>query len=98
MATESMYNRDLVADLFKLASIVIEEGNDDLKVRFLLRLNEDEIGGFCLKQSSENSSSHELNNQFKVKDDQIKQLEIEKRTLLQELINMRYQQGTRIPS
>lgn len=32
MATESMYNRDLVADLYKLASTVIEEANYDLKV------------------------------------------------------------------
>ena len=30
---ESMYNRDLVADLLKLANTVIEEANSDLKVK-----------------------------------------------------------------
>lgn len=34
MAIESMYNRDLVADLLKLATIVIEDVNYDLKVKF----------------------------------------------------------------
>jgi hypothetical protein len=38
MATESMYNRDLVADLLKLANIVVEEGNCDCKVIFLFKV------------------------------------------------------------
>lgn len=35
IATESMYNRDLVADLLKLANTVIEETNYDFKVNEL---------------------------------------------------------------
>lgn len=38
-----------------------------------------------------------LNNQFKAKDDQIKRLEIEKRLLLKELVELRHEQGTVIP-
>lgn len=42
----------------------------------------------------ENSS---LNTQLKAKDEYIKRLEIEKRLLLKELIELRHEQGTVIP-
>ncbi len=37
MAPEPIYNRDLVADLFKLANTVIVEANYDSKVIFMIK-------------------------------------------------------------
>ncbi len=60
---------------------------------------------FFLKKSSDRSSSSSsslsfngIHNQLKTKDDHIKRLETEKRILLKELIEMRQQQGTVIPT
>jgi hypothetical protein len=98
-----MYNRDLVADLLKLANTVIEEANYDFKVKdFFFRYWIDFV--FCFKKFSDHSSNSSstsslngINNQLKAKDDYIKRLETEKRILLKELIEMRHEQGTVIP-
>jgi len=60
---------------------------------------------FLFKKSSDYSSNSSscssfngINNQLKAKDNHIQRLETEKRILLKELIEMRHQQGTVIPT
>ncbi|CAF0964241.1 unnamed protein product [Rotaria sp. Silwood1] len=88
--SESMYNRDLVADLFKLANIVIQQVNYDVK-KSSDRSSSNSIS------SSFNGINNQYEKQLKAKDDYIKQLESEKRILLNEIIEMKYQPGTIIP-
>ena len=78
MATASIYNRDLVADLLKLANTVIEDVNYDNKKSSDQSLS-----------SLSSSSSNGINTQLKIKNDYIKRLETEKDILLKELIEMK---------
>ncbi|CAF1090111.1 unnamed protein product [Rotaria sordida] len=87
---ESLYNRDLVADLFKLANIVIEEVNHDLK-------KSSDRSSSLVPSISFNGMNNQYEKQIKARDDYIKKLETEKRILLDKLIEMKHQQGTIIP-
>ncbi|UJR20514.1 hypothetical protein I4U23_023642 [Adineta vaga] len=84
-APESMYNRDLIADLFKLAYTVLLDVNYDFKK------------SFDHSSSSSSSCSSIHGKELKDKDNYIKRLETEKRVLLKELIEMKQQYGTSIP-
>lgn len=84
IAPESIYNRDLVADLFKLANTVLLQANFDSKK--------------CSDRPSNGTVNHQFHQQLKYKEDRIKQLETEKRILLKELVEMRHQYRTVVPT
>ncbi|CAF3401342.1 unnamed protein product [Rotaria socialis] len=86
---EPLYNRDLVADLFKLANIVVQEVDYNLK-----KLSDRSFNSIATSIYGSNSRYEK---KLKAKDDYIKQLETEKRILLNELIQMKRQRGTIIP-
>ncbi|CAF2960547.1 unnamed protein product [Rotaria sp. Silwood2] len=92
MTPESIYNRDLVADLLKLANTVLAEANYDSKVT--KRTSIVSFFGSSLSSSSFNGTNNQYQQQLKAKDDRIKQLETEKHVLLKELVEMRHQHRT----
>ncbi|CAF0924142.1 unnamed protein product [Rotaria sordida] len=91
IAPEPIYNRDLIADLLKLANTVITEANYDSK-------KSSDRSSSSLSSSSLNGTNNHYQQQLKAKDDRIKQLETEKRVLLKELVEMRHQHRTVIPA
>ncbi|CAF1251964.1 unnamed protein product [Rotaria sp. Silwood1] len=91
IAPEPIYNRDLVADLLKLANTVITEANYDSK-------KSSDRSSSSLSSSSLNGTNNQYQQQLKARDDRIKQLETEKRVLLKELVEMRHQHRTVIPA
>ncbi|CAF1583880.1 unnamed protein product, partial [Adineta steineri] len=91
IAPEPIYNRDLVADLLKLANTVIAEAQYDSK-------KSSDRSSSSLSSSSFNGTNNQYHQQLKTKNDRIKQLETEKRVLLKELVEMRHQHRTVIPA
>ncbi|CAF1357362.1 unnamed protein product [Rotaria magnacalcarata] len=91
VAPEPLFNRDLVADLLKLASTVIIEANYDSK-------KSSDRSSSSLSSSSLNGINNQYQQQLKAKDNRIKQLETEKRVLLKELVEMRHQHRTVVPA